>query len=202
MNKWYGFNFRITRPENEKPRTWIDIFIIDKIIREVICKKKVDIQLWRIHRRWKNDGSGHEFTLDCFTKEQTANSIEKLIRESEPFKILQENSLLADDLNKVPNGKNVHDIADDESTRGWPLELKKAWPYYINGCCRMLLYLIEYLSKDKQIDGKNISKIENCYTKINNELTSIWQNNGSHAFFHHINAIFGYEPVILKMRFS
>lgn len=202
MNKWYGFNFRIIRPENEKPRTWIDIFIIDKIIREVICKKKVDIQLWRIHRRWKNDGSGHEFTLDCFTKEQTANSIEKLIRESEPFKILQENSLLADDLNKVPNGKNIHDIAVDESTRGWPMELKKSWPYYIQGCCEMLLYLIESLNNKIQndVDKKDISKIESFYTELNNRLNIIWQHHGSHAFFHHLNAIFGYAPLLAEPR--
>lgn len=200
MNKWYGFNFRITRPENEEPRTWIDIFIIDKIIREVICKKKVDIQLWRIHRRWKNDGSGHEFTLDCFTKEQTANSIEKLIRESEPFKILQENSLLADDLNKVPNGKNIHDIADDESTIAWPEELKRSWPYYINGCCKMFLDLIELLrnSSHTDVEEKGISKLESFYTEINNRLIKVWQEHGSHAFFHHINAIFGYEPLLAK----
>ncbi|GAG92741.1 unnamed protein product [marine sediment metagenome] len=202
MNKWYGFNFKINWPDNQDPKVWIDIFIIGTIVRDVISKKKSEIDLWRIHRRWPSDEHRHEVTFDCFADKETATSIEKLIRESETFKILQANNLLAGDLKKVTGGSNIHDIADDDSTRDWSEELKESWPYYINGCSEMFLFLIESLKgrSKTDVDEKNISEIESFYTELNNRISEIWQRHGSHAFFHHINAIFGYEPLLAKPR--
>ena len=202
MCKWHELIFKINSPNIQNPKVWIDIFIIDKIIRDVLTTEKSKIILWRIHRRWLDDREGHQLTLSCFTKEQTANSIEKLIKESESFKILQANSLLAEDLKKVTGRANIRDIADDSSTHNWPEELKDSWPFYIGGCSKMFLCLIDSL-KDKAksgVDGKDISEIENFYTGINNRLIEIWQEHGSHAFFHHINAIFGYVPTLAKPR--
>lgn len=202
MNKWYEFNFKVNWPDNQDPKVWIDIFIIGTIVRDVISANKSEIAAWRIHRRWGRDARGHEFTLSCYTTEDTAMSIEKLIKRSKAFKILQANNLLAGDFKKVTGGSNIHDIADDLSTRDWPMELKKSWPYYIQGCCEMLLYLIESLNNRIQtdVDEKDISKIERLYTELNNRLTIIWQYHGSHAFFHHLNAIFGYVPLLAKPR--
>lgn len=200
MNKWYGFNFRITWTENQEPKTWVDIFIIDRIVRDVISKKESELKLWRIHRRSARDERGHELTLDCFTIEETGSLIEELIRENDSFKILKDNNLLAEDLVKGTGGSNIHDIADDISTRDWQMELKKSWPYYIQGCSKLFLYLIEFLKGNIQadFDDKNISKIESFYTELNNRISEIWQKHGSHAFFHHINAIFGYVPLLAK----
>jgi len=202
MCKWYELNFKINYPDIQNPKVWIDIFIIDKIVRDVLTAEKSKIVLWRIHRRWSVDQAGHQLTLSCFTKEQTANSIEKLIRGSGPFKILQANNLLAEDLKTVTGGENISDIADDKSTLDWLEELKQSWPYYINGCSEMFLCLIEYLRDAAQADinENNISEIEKLYKEINNRLIFIWQKNGSHAFFHHINAIFGYEPLLARPR--
>lgn len=200
MNNWYEFNFSIGWPDNQEPKTWVDIFIIDRIVRDVISKKKSEIDLWRIHRRWVRDERGHELRLDCFSGEETGSLMEELIRENGCFKILKDNNLLAKDLAKGTGGSNIHDIADDISTRNWPMELKKSWPYYIQGCSKLFLYLIEFLTGSIQadFDDKDISKIESYYTKLNNRISEIWQRDGSHAFFHHINAIFGYVPVLAK----
>lgn len=199
MNKWYEFNFRINWPDNENPKVWVDIFIIDSIVRDIICQKKSEIALWRIHRRWSRDERGHEVTLSCFTKDETASSIESLIRGGHSFKTLKVNRLLKD-LKKAEGGPNIHDIADDISTRNWPMELKKSWPYYIQGCSKLFLYLIEFLKGSIQADfnEKDISKIESFYTELNNRINEIWQKHGSRAFFHHINAIFGYVPLLAK----
>jgi len=200
--RWYGFSLRMIWPKNQEPKTWIDIFITDTIIRDVISEKQSVIELWRIHRRWARDMKGHELTLDCFTEEKNANSIKKLIRESRPLKFLQENNLLAEELETATGGERIRDIADDRSTRNWPEELKDSWPYYISGCSEMFLCLIDSLKGGAKtdIDGKDVSEIESYYTEINNRLMNIWQGHGSHAFFHHINAIFGYQPLIAKPR--
>ena len=202
MYKWYEFNFKMNWTQNQEPKTWIDIFIVDEIIQDVVSKNKSVIELWRIHRRWSNDPTGHQLILSCFTQEQNANSIKRYIIGSRPFKFLQENNLLAEELETAAGGESIRDIADDKSTRNWPEELKNSWPYYISSCSEMFLCLIDSLKggAKSDIDGKDVSEIESYYTGINNRLMNIWQGHGSHAFFHHINAIFGYQPLMAKPR--
>jgi len=67
----------------------------------------------------------------------------------------------------------------------------------------MLLNLIGALNKYIKPDinkTSNISEIEKFYIELEKRLTEIWQRHGSHAFFHHINAIFGYVPLLAKPR--
>lgn len=202
MCRWYKFNFRINSPNIQNPKVWVDIFIIDKIVRDVINDKKSQIVLWTIHRRWKDDQYGHELTFACYTDEKTACWIEEFINENEFYKVLQTNNLIVGGT-KVPKnekGTNIRDIADDESTRDWTEELKESWPYYINGCCEMLLCLIKNIKGGKN-EPYDIQSAEQFYTQVNNEIIKVWQYFGCRAFFHHINAIFGYQPLLIQPQF-
>ena len=38
------------------------------------------------------------------------------------------------------------------------------------------------------------------YATVHQQVVSVWENNGQHAFFHHISAVFGYEPLIIHHR--
>jgi len=198
MCKWYSFDFRIAWPE-EQPKTWVDLFIIDKIIWNIIISEnKSKFELWRIHRRWAD--KIHELTFDCYTDKKTASWIEEFINKNEFYGVLQKN-LIITKLKIREGGTNIQDIADDQSTRNWPKELKKVWPYYINGCCEMFLKLIDDLKKDFTSninETSNKSEIEKSYTELENELTKIWQYHGNNAFFHHINAIFGYSSLYIQ----
>ncbi len=40
------------------------------------------------------------------------------------------------------------------------------------------------------------------YDEANESVGGIWIHEGQHAFFHHLNPIFGYEPVIIRNRIS
>jgi len=198
MRKWYSCNFSVSWDRGQKPKIWVDIFIIDTIVGKIISQKKSEIALWRIHRRWANDEHGHELTFDltfdCFTNEEAAKAIESLIKDNMHFKILKEAGLLTDG-KELKISPKTNDIASDT---GWPEPLKESWPYYINGCCEMFLSLIENIKGGKSVPH-DINNAEKFYTEVNNEIIRIWQSFGCNAFFHHISAIFGYEPLSVSM---
>ena len=63
-----------------------------------------------------------------------------------------------------------------------------------------------------QLIGQNVGKdapdadVDNLlqrYDNANDRITAMWQNEGRHAFLHHLNAIFGYVPITINepMRF-
>jgi len=205
-NRWYNFTFRITWPNNQEPRVWIDIFLADTLVRNAIelGQKKTPITLWRIHRRWPRDERGHEFSLDCYTTDEIASLIDNFFKNSKEHKMLHENNLLEEYHYNV-DGENIEDITTDAwpseaAGKTWLLNGKKAWPYYIKGCCEMFLHLIEVI-KDDRDSGNDIGQIERFYQEIDKRLTEIWQGYGCHAFFHHLSAVFGHKPLHLQGQF-
>lgn len=50
MNSWNNFRFKIDWDVNQSPKWWIDIFIIDDIVRNVLLENRDEIELWRVHR--------------------------------------------------------------------------------------------------------------------------------------------------------
>jgi len=273
MNKWYNFRFRILTLENESPRWWVDIFIMDTIARKVLLETK--ILLWRFHRRTGIDETGHQLTFHCYTDDALAESINESIKQSGEFNFLQRHRLLriyyCDEavalfsqqkynelLEKFPHveavlkpfkevdeqvesfkkpkndmvyiycweipdvkkkelgNETINEIMkhaeeakqniEDTSDKTWSVELQKSWPYYINGVSQMLLELMRHLKT--QVPGKMpsitsnppLNEVESFYIDLNNRLMAAWQNEGSHAFFHHINALFGHVPLIAQPR--
>ena len=37
--------------------------------------------------------------------------------------------------------------------------------------------------------------IDTFYRQVDESVTELWRDKGRHAFLHHLNAIFGYEPL-------
>ena len=36
------------------------------------------------------------------------------------------------------------------------------------------------------------------YKELNEKVTRVWRQEGSHALLHHLNALFGYEPLMIR----
>ena len=49
----------------------------------------------------------------------------------------------------------------------------------------------------EQYSRKSLKEMRILYSRVNDEITEVWQKKGRHAYLHHLNAIFGYEPLIL-----
>lgn len=120
---WYTFNFKISWPEGEGVKWWVDIFIVDCIVREVLSDNASKISLWRIHRRAAGNDHGHEFTFECLTDGDTAKVIGDNIENNHMYRVLTQAGLIEKyrpgDPTLQPDG-----LSDEK----WPDELKKAWP--------------------------------------------------------------------------
>jgi hypothetical protein len=43
----------------------------------------------------------------------------------------------------------------------------------------------------------SISALQDYYRTVDKEVQEAWETQGRHAFLHHLNAIFGYAPVVV-----
>jgi len=161
------------------------------------------ISLWRVHRRAKRDQEGHQFTFLCYSQDKTAQLINKKIISSSTLIKLKNAKLLEKYFwEEEEREKNNKTNIEDTSDKDWPIEIQRSWPFFIMGVSEMLLKLIEQIKENTQLPDLSIpiNSIESYYIKLNDKLSNIWLNNGQHAFFHHINALFGYVPLLVKPR--
>lgn len=201
MKIWHNFRFRMNWPDNESPKWWLDLFIVDSLFREILSSNREKIYLWRFHRRAAKDNSGHQLTLLCYMTKEDSGLINDIIQKSSTLNILTDNGHLKEFLYEE-GGKDIENSSDGN----WSIEIQKSWPYFIDGVSKMLLDMIDLIrisvadSLGLHPPLQNPDDIERLYFKVNERLISLWQKEGSHAFFHHINALFGYVPLLAQPR--
>lgn len=207
MYNWQSFRLRLEWEGKSEPKWWLDLFILDNIVRDLISDNRKNIKLWRFHRRAARDHSGHQLTIYCYTQKKVGYSINNQLLESDLFELLNKTNLLKEYQWNEEHGseRNMNKI-EDTSDPNWPIEIKKAWPFYIMGVCDMFLDLIKNLSENmtnkrpKIASLKRVEPADIYYRELNKLVSDTWNINGNHAFFHHINAIFGYVPLSIYPR--
>lgn len=194
---WWFARFQLQWPE-EQPVEWHwDLLIAHKIIAPTLEQSKASIRLWRFHRRAARDQAGHQLSFIFYASAQTAHQI---------FNTLQSNALLAEMKSAGVVLADIYDRPDkidkprisDTSDPNWPAAIQKSWPYYIMGASQMWLNLInETVAEMPQpAAALTLDEAERMYLEVNAVIASLWEINGRHAFLHHLNALFGYEPLI------
>ena len=196
-NGWWGVRFRMNWPPDTDAVWHMDLYLAHQVIMPLLEKNKTDIYLWRFHRRAKRDGAGRQFTFYFYSSPRTAQQI---------FDALQSNPILIDTLSAGIIDEIVYDNPahikqpeiDDTSDKNWPLSIQKTWPYYINGVSQMWLNLVAEIADRDLKDERpaSLEEIDSFYRQVDETVTELWQKNGRHAFLHHLNAVFGYEPLI------
>ena len=194
---WWSARFRMYWPPEEEPFWHTDLLIAHKIIAPVLLQCKDRIDLWRFHRRAFRDEAGHQFSFIFYASAETAYQV---------FDMLRSNALLAE---MVYAGKIIDEIYDnperitkprikDASDANWPSAIQKSWPYFIMGVSQMWLKLITETVAGMPTAPTSLSldEYEEFYKEVNASITLLWENNGRHAFLHHLNALFGYEPLV------
>ncbi len=198
-NKWYWISFKIKWDKTSPAKLFIDLIIIDSLITPAIEKFRGGLKLWRFHRRATKDEGGHELSLILYTEVDNANKIFKHITFNKFFNFIKENYLE----NKVAIREGSEKIEGTGDSH-WPIVINKTWPYYITGVCDMFINLIKEMKENKvdKIDkNTNREEIESYYQELKKEIAAKWFKYGSHAFLHHLGAIFGYELILLEIRF-
>lgn len=194
---WWSARFRMYWPPEEEPFWHTDLLIAHKIVAPVFLQYKDRIYLWRFHRRATRDGAGHQFSFIFYASAQTAYQV---------FDTLRSNALLTE---MAYTGRVIEEVYDnpdritkprikDTSDPNWPSLIQKSWPYYIKGVSQMWLNLITETVADMPTPDAPLSldEYEELYKEVNATITSLWENNGRHAFLHHLNALFGYKPFV------
>lgn len=198
-NGWWYARFRMHWPEGAEPLWHLDLLAANRIVKPVLEDYSADIPLWRFHRRAARDAAGHQFSFIFFAAPETARKV---------YAALSRNSTLAQ---AQADGRILEIVCDDTagvfrpeigatSDPSWSAALRRSWPFYLMGASRMWLDLIAGTDEGMPQDPPATSGfegLEHRYAGINASITALWQNEGRHAFLHHLNALFGYEPILI-----
>jgi len=200
---WWRAAIRI-KPVNEtegvvNDTMWqVDLFLAHSVMAPILEKYHDDITLWRFHRRSVPDANGHQFSFIFYSTPQTAKHVLEEIAASSLLAEAKKRGFITaetyDDTTIL-----AHPAISDTSDPNWSTITQKAWPYYIMGVSQMWLAMIDDIIMDNPPPAEALQSINGLidyYEEVNEVVTTLWHDEAQHAFLHHLNAIFGYEPML------
>lgn len=195
-NYWWHARFKMSWPEADStPNFSNDLIIVNEVIAPVLAVHADDIKLWRFHRRAGRDNGGHQFSFIFYGSPETARGIFDQIDQNPVLAELIDEEILLElklDDPARPGKKEIADTSDPT----WPSSLQQSWPYFIMGVSVMYLDLAQQELDQQRLRQMSSAKARlNEYQAANDRLTLLWKAQGSHALFHHISGIFGYETL-------
>ena len=198
---WWRAAFKINWPDKREPLWYVDLILAHKIIAPILDTYQDQIVLWRFHRRAARDNAGHQFSFIFYCSSDLAATIMSKIKLDR----LSQDLIQIGKITKVylqSTAKIKEPNIEATSDKHWSKPMQRAWPYYIQGISRMWLALIDqYTHKILKNNDCSAKDLDVLYQKVNQKMIQTWQEEGAHALLHHLNALFGYRPLELKMRF-
>ena len=192
---WRAIRFRMDRTD-EQTHWERDLLIAHRIIAPVLKAHAQDIPLWRFHRRSAEDNTGHQFSFLFYTPATTATLINDAVMADPLLKQMMTRQwvgeVLVDRVDESPR-PNIEDTSDPN----WSPVMQVAWPHYIMGVSRMWLEMIDRISEKVGLASEaDMDQLIDHYATIDSEVSQIWRQEAYHALLHHLNAIYGYRPMI------
>jgi hypothetical protein len=196
---WWYARFRMKWPENAEPSWHIDLLIAHKIIAPLLHRYNEPISFWRFHRRAARDTEGHQFSFTFYSSPDTANQVFDSLRSDAILKKMKRAGVIIQDVYD-DTGKLIASNIEDTSDGQWAAPVRKSWPFFIMGVCEMWLSLITQITESMSAEQKILSlpKMLVFYQKADENIKALWREQGCHSLLHHLNAIFGYEPVLVR----
>ena len=192
---WWYVRFRLTWPDGADPAWYRDLLLADRVARPALVENRDAISLWRFHRRAARDAAGHQFSFIFRSSPATAARVYAEIRSNPTLRELQRRQVVTlvtyDDLSRIDR-PGIADTSDAT----WSPQMQTAWPAFIMGVSELWLELIDAIDRK----GTWPAGLDARYRTIDASLNKLWQTEGSHALLHHLNALFGYQPVIVTTR--
>ena len=200
-NGWWYARFRMNWPPDTDVVWHMDLCLAHQVIMPLLEQHREDIFLWRFHRRAARDRAGRQFSFIFYSSPRTAHAIFDKI-ETHPLVINLKFASVIDQVVYDNPTKIIRPNIEDTSDKKWPVPVQKTWPYYIAGVSRMWLDLISKIAEEKLVDTapSSLEEIDVFYRQINETINDLWQKDGRHAFMHHLNALFGYKPLIYHQK--
>jgi hypothetical protein len=197
QSSWWAARYRHVWPQNEEPRWHQDMFVAHEIVLPVLNAQRRDIALWRFHRRAARDGAGHQFTFYFYAPAGAAERIFAGLRARPALAELKSAGLLREDVyhdTGFPEPQRIEGTSD----RSWTPLVQASWPYFIMGVSENWLALVTLeLARRPLPDQAGLDeRIEAC-RQAQSSIDVLWRREGHHAYLHHLNALFGYTPLLM-----
>ncbi|MEZ5541835.1 MAG: hypothetical protein R3F42_07310 [Pseudomonadota bacterium] len=190
---WWYARFSVAEPDISSPRWHIDTLLAGEVVAPVFEQYHADIMIWRVHRRAAHDAAGHVFSFIFYS---TAAGARRIYTALDGNAVLQQ--LVQDGtLTKVQFDDPVRLLRphiEDTSDAGWPPVVQQTWPALAMGASRMWLDLVGVLA-DRHADEADL---EQRYLDVEQEISDLWATQGQHAVLHHLSALFGYQPLLIR----
>ena len=192
---WWYVRFRHAWPNDAEPLWHRDLLIADRIVRPALDAQRDAITLWRFHRRAARDGAGHQFSFIFRTTPTRAARLYDAIRRNPTLARMQRSGWLEsvrfDDLSHIGRPG-----LGDTSDPNWSRPMQIAWPAFIMGVSGLWLELIAQFGQAQDLPRA----LDARYRAIDASIDALWRAEGGHALLHHLNALFGYRPVVVTTR--
>jgi hypothetical protein len=187
--RWWYVRFRLRRGADDEVQSYLDTLIADQILAPVIARHEAQIGLWRFHRRWPRDATGHQFSFIFFAPRGVAGSVVAQIEQQPGLARLRSDSHLVEfRVDEAESDRATDPAATSDAS--WPPEVQREWPKFIMGASRMWLGLVR---SEAAKHGEH--ELHARYRAVEDALAEVWFTEANHAFFHHLSALFGYKPV-------
>jgi|GEM_PF-5949990 len=204
MNHWYRVTILISENTKSMYRAF-GLFKEDSLIHYILAvevfSKYVDmVELWRFSRYKYEYDDDVVMKFKFYTDETAFEYIKEKILYDKIVNKLKKEKLIKINIEKATES---NDKVGSDRDNNWGYSVSESWPYFINGLSRMWLEMIKaekekYLREnyvDFDIDVISLSKLFSIYNKIKDGVVYEWIKLGSHAVYHHANAVFGYYSV-------
>lgn len=170
-------------------------------IQPVLRGLQSRIRLWRFHRRSGHDASGHRFSFIFYAAPSIATQIRQSLQSNATIQALLESGEL--DSISWPDMQQLRPEIEATSDAKWPLEIQKAWPYFIQGVSETWLRLLDFHSQAlyqeySESDSYDLVDQLEHYRKVHDRVSRQWAETGLHVYLHHLNAVFGYERIFVR----
>ncbi len=198
---WWYARFQMYWPEDAEPAWHLDAILAHRVVRPVLRQYRAGIDLWRFHRRAGRDSSGHQFSFIFYANPATADRIYRAVRSNPDLADMKSSGMIVRD-NYDDTRLTERPGIDDTSDKSWSEPVRKAWPYFIMGVSETWLDLISQFAA-KQFKGNapsSVDDLDESYRQVHQAVEEAWRKEGCHAFLHHLNAVFGYEPLVINIR--
>ena len=193
---WSSAAFRFAALPSGGPDWRLDHVIAGEVVAPLIARHGAYLQHWRVHRRAAPDAAGHQFTLFMYTSPAHALTVfDELGREPVIEALAREGHLRQ--LVLLEGGPDGRPGVADTSDPNWSPELARSWPRFIQGVSDAWIALVLEHTPPPKVEEALDDTIAR-YGVAAEAVASVWRDEGTHAYLHHISAVFGYSPLLVR----
>jgi hypothetical protein len=194
---WWRIAIRMRWDPEQTPDWYLDALLADQVYAPALSDAGSAIGLWRFHRRAADDETGHRLSLLTYTNTVSADILYRQIREASVLQWLESDGRVTSVTISKVDQPELPPIARS-SDAAWPPEIQASWPWFIMGVSQTWLSLIREVAAGQPLAEASPTMLLDHYRGVDERVTALWRDHGQHVYLHHLNALFGYQPLVIR----